>query len=201
MQRMSGIDPMFVYSETPVTPMEVAYACIFDPTTAPGGYSFEAVRAVLAERVPLLTPFRRRLMPVPLGLDHPRWVDDPDFDLDNHLHRVALPTPGGEAELTAMVAAVMGRPLDPDQPPWEMHVVEGLEGGKIGLIAKIHHSVIDGVAGVQLMAQLLDCERGGSSGRGLPSVVACRIAVEDAACRRGTADYLHQPRASPPRGA
>jgi WS/DGAT/MGAT family acyltransferase len=161
MERMSGIDPMFVYSETPVTPMEVAYACVFDPATAPGGYSFEAVRNVLAERVPTLVPFRRRLLPVPFGLDHPRWVDDPDFDLDNHLHRVALPAPGGEAELRAMVAAVMGRPLDPHQPPWEMHVVEGLEGGRVGLIAKIHHSVIDGVAGVQLMAQLLDLSEEG----------------------------------------
>ena len=166
MQRMNGIDPMFVYSETPVTPMEVAYACVFDPATAPGGYSFEAVRAVLAERVPSLVPFRRRLMPVPFGLDHPRWVDDPDFDLDNHLHRVALPAPGGEAELTSMVAAVMGRALEPDQPPWEMHVIEGLEGGHVGLIAKIHHSVIDGVAGVQLMAQLLDLSQ-----EGRPAVV------------------------------
>jgi diacylglycerol O-acyltransferase len=161
MERMSGIDPMFVYSETPVTPMEVAYACVFDPATAPDGYSFEAVRAVLAERVPSLVAFRRRMMPVPFGLDHPRWVDDPDFDLDNHLHRVALPAPGGEAELRAMVAAVMGQLLDPDLPPWEMHVVEGLEGGRIGLIAKIHHSVIDGVAGVQLMAQLLDLSEAG----------------------------------------
>jgi diacylglycerol O-acyltransferase / wax synthase len=156
MERMSGIDPMFVYSETPVTPMEMAYACIFDPVTAPGGYSFEAARAVLAERVPTLVPFRRRLMAVPLGLDHPRWVDDPDFTLDNHLHRVALPAPGGQAELSAMVAQVMSRPLSADQPPWEMHVVEGLEGGRVGLIAKVHHAVIDGVAGVQLMAQLLD---------------------------------------------
>jgi diacylglycerol O-acyltransferase len=161
MERMSGIDPMFVYSETPVTPMEVAYTCVFDPATAPGGYSFEAVRKVLAERVPTLVPFRRRLLPVPFGLDHPRWVDDPDFDLDNHLHRVALPAPGGEAELRAMVASVMSHPLDPHQPPWEMHIVEGLEGGRVGLIAKIHHSVIDGVAGVQLMAQLLDLSEEG----------------------------------------
>ena len=95
-------------------------------------------------------------MAVPFGLDHPRWVDDPAFDLDNHLHRVALPAPGGEAELRAKVAEVMGRPLDLQQPPWEMHVVEGLADGRVGLIAKVHHSVIDGVAGVQLMAQLLD---------------------------------------------
>ncbi len=114
---------------------------------------------MLADRVPTLPellPLRRRLMAVPFGLDHPRWVDDPAFDLDNHLHRAALPAPGGEAELRAKVAEVMGRPLDLHQPPWEMHVVEGLADGRVGLIAKIHHSVIDGVAGVQLMAHLLD---------------------------------------------
>jgi diacylglycerol O-acyltransferase / wax synthase len=168
MQRMSGIDPMFVYSETPLTPMEVAYACVFDPVTAPGGYTFEAVRAVLAARVPTLAPLRRRLMAVPLGLDHPRWVDDPEFDLDNHLHRVALPAPGGESELTALVAEVMGRPLLPGQPPWEMHVIEGLEGGRVGLLAKVHHAVIDGVAGIQLMAQLLDV-----SPEGRPVAAVC----------------------------
>ncbi|HEX3461442.1 MAG TPA: wax ester/triacylglycerol synthase family O-acyltransferase [Acidimicrobiales bacterium] len=156
MQRMSGIDPMFIYSETPETPMEVAYACVFDPATAPGGYSFDGVKALLAERVPTLPPFRRRLMAVPFGLDHPRWVDDPEFTLDNHLHRAAVPDPGGETELTRMVADIMGRPLRKDQPPWEMHVIEGLRGGRVGLVAKIHHSVIDGVAGAQLMAQLLD---------------------------------------------
>jgi diacylglycerol O-acyltransferase len=156
MERMSGIDPMFVYSDTPLTPMEVAYICVFDPVTAPGGYSFESVRAMLAERVPTLLPLRRRLMAVPFGLDHPRWVEDPGFELDNHLHRVALPAPGGEVELRAKAAEVMGRPLDFHQPPWEMHVVEGLADGRVGLIAKVHHSVIDGVAGVALMAQLLD---------------------------------------------
>jgi WS/DGAT/MGAT family acyltransferase len=156
MQRMSGIDPMFIYSDTPETPMEVAYACVFDPGSAEGGYSFERIEGVLAERMPTLTPFRRRLMAVPLGLDHPRWVDDPEFDLANHLHRAALPEPGGEEEFTEMVAEVMGRPLQPDQPPWEMHVIEGLAGDMVGLIAKVHHSVIDGVAGAQLLAQLLD---------------------------------------------
>ncbi len=156
MQRMTGIDPMFIYSDTPETPMEIAYACVFDPSSTPGGYSFERVQAVLDERVPTLPSFRRRLVAVPLGLDHPRWVDDPDFDLSNHLYRVAVPAPGGDEEFTAMVASVMGRPLTPGQPPWEMHVIEGLSGGRVGLIAKVHHAVIDGVAGAQLLAQLLD---------------------------------------------
>ncbi|HXP33515.1 MAG TPA: wax ester/triacylglycerol synthase domain-containing protein, partial [Acidimicrobiales bacterium] len=144
MERLSGIDPMFIYSDTPETPMEIAYVCVFDPTTAEGGYTFERVCGVLEARMPTLTPFRRRLVPVPLGLDHPRWVDDPEFDLGNHLHRAALPHPGGDEEFTAMVAKVMGRPLQPEQPPWEMHVIEGLAGGMVGLIAKVHHAVIDG---------------------------------------------------------
>jgi diacylglycerol O-acyltransferase len=163
MQRMTGIDPMFIYSDTPHTPMEVAYACVFDPSTAEEGYSFERVRDVLSERLPDLLPFRRRLMTVPLGLDHPRWVDDPDFDLGNHLFRVALPEPGGPAQFTEMVAKVMSRSLVADQPPWEMHVIEGLADGRVGLIAKVHHSVVDGVAGAALMAQLLDLNPEGRS--------------------------------------
>ena len=163
MERMTGIDPMFIYSDTPETPMEIAYACVFDPSTAAGGYTFERVADVLASRMPTLAPFRRRLVPVPLGLDHPRWVDDPEFDLGNHLHRAAAPEPGGEAEFTKMVAEVMGRPLQPEQPPWEMHVIEGLAGGMVGLIAKVHHAVIDGVAGAQLLAQLLDLTAEGSA--------------------------------------
>jgi WS/DGAT/MGAT family acyltransferase len=163
MQRMTGIDPMFIYSDTPETPMEIAYACVFDPSTLPGGYTFERVTGVLRTRIPTLQPFRRRLIPVPLGLDHPRWVDDPDFDLANHLHRVALPAPGGDAEFRAKVAEVMGRPLTPEQPPWEMHVVEGMADGRVGLIAKVHHAVIDGVAGAEMLAKLLDLTPEGSA--------------------------------------
>ncbi len=163
MQRMTGIDPMFIYSDTPETPMEIAYACVFDPTELDGGYSFERVTGVLRARIPTLEPFRRRLMPVPLGLDHPRWVDDPHFDLANHLHRVALPAPGGEPEFRAIVAEVMGRPLTPEQPPWEMHVIEGMADGMVGLIAKMHHAVIDGVAGAEILAKLLDLTPEGSA--------------------------------------
>jgi diacylglycerol O-acyltransferase / wax synthase len=163
MQRMTGIDPMFVYSDTPETPMEIAYACVFDPATADGGYSFERIARLLGARIPTLPPFRRRLLPVPLGLDHPRWVDDPEYDLANHLFRTALPAPGGEHEFTAKIAEVMGRPLSPEQPPWEMHVVEGLEGGMVGLVAKMHHAVVDGVAGAAMLARLLDLSPDGDA--------------------------------------
>ncbi|HEX3334452.1 MAG TPA: wax ester/triacylglycerol synthase family O-acyltransferase [Acidimicrobiales bacterium] len=160
---MTGIDPMFIYSDTRLTPMEIAYACVFDPSGLDGGYSFDHVRAVIETRLRDLPPFRRRLVRVPLGLDHPRWVDDPDFDLSNHVHHAALPSPGGPEQFSEMVAEVMGRPLQPDQPPWEMHVIEGLSGGKVGLIAKVHHAVIDGVAGAQLLARFLDLTAEGSA--------------------------------------
>ena len=196
MQRMTGIDPMFIYSDTPETPMEIAYACIFDPSSAPNGYAFEHVRSHLEERVPTLPSFRRRLVTVPLGLDHPRWVDDPDFDIANHLHRTALPAPGGPEEFSAMVAAVMGRSLIPAQPPWEMHVIEGVAGGRVGLIAKVHHSVIDGVAGAQLLAQLLDIDRGGAGGdRDVPALAACPAAVADPDGDRGVAQRGAEPAA------
>jgi diacylglycerol O-acyltransferase / wax synthase len=156
MQRMSGIDPMFVYADTQNTPMEIAYACVLDPASVPGGYDFERVRQVLTTRIPTLPALRRRFLAVPFGLDVPRLVDDPEFDLSNHLHRVASPAPGGPDEFAQMVSEVMSHPLPPDQPPWEMHVIEQLAGARIGLIAKVHHAVVDGVAGAELMAQLLD---------------------------------------------
>ena len=108
------------------------------------------------ERLHLLAPFRRRLVAVPGGLDHPRWIEDPDFDIDHHLHRGALPSPGDPAELARYAADVLSQPLDRTRPLWEIHVVEGLEGGLIAGVAKIHHAAIDGVSGVELTANLMD---------------------------------------------
>ena len=110
MQRMTGIDPMFIYSDTPETPMEIAYACVFDPSALPERLHLRAGRGrSRGSAIPTLPPFRRRLMAVPLGLDHPRWVDDPDFDLANHLHRVALAGSRRARRVRAKVAEVMGR--------------------------------------------------------------------------------------------
>ena len=95
-------------------------------------------------------------MRVPFGLHHPVWVDDPDFELDDHLVRASLPSPGGKAELDAFMASVMSRPLDPDRPLWEMYVVEGLEGDRTALIAKVHHAILDGVSGASVLAAFLD---------------------------------------------
>ena len=162
MERMTGIDPMFIYSDTPETPMEIAYACIFDPATADGWLHLRSASPIASRRG------SRRCPPSAAGSCPSRLVSITragwttlSSTWTTTCTAPRCPAPGGEAEFTALVAEVMGRPLTPGQPPWEMHVIEGLAGGKVGLIAKVHHAVIDGVAGAQLLAQLLDLDARG----------------------------------------
>ncbi|MFL6243579.1 MAG: wax ester/triacylglycerol synthase domain-containing protein, partial [Acidimicrobiia bacterium] len=146
MQRLDGMDASFVYLDTPAAPLQVGMACVFDPSTAPDGYSFAKVRRLVEDRLHLIPPFRRRLVEVPAHLHRPGWIDDPDFDLDRHLHCARLPAPGGITELEQFTADVFSRPLDPERPPWDMHIVEGLEGGMVGSVTKMHHTAVDGVS-------------------------------------------------------
>lgn len=159
MQRLSGIDSMFVALESPTNLFQVGAVTVLDPTTAPPGSPppHEALRRVLEHRLEQLVPFRRRLVTAPGGVDNPRWVEcAPDLDL--HVRRAALPGPGAEHELAMFAADVLSRPLERDRPLWEIHVVEGLEGGLVAGVAKIHHSAIDGVAGAEATAALMDLE-------------------------------------------
>ncbi len=138
--------------------MHVSMVAVLDPSTVPGGYSYEKLRDLVGERLALVPVFRRRLVEVPFRLGHPYWVDDRTFDLDYHMHRAALPSPGGIDELTRFVGDVCSRQLDRSKPLWEMHVVEGLEHGRVAMVSKVHHSTIDGVSGAELLAQLFDLE-------------------------------------------
>ena len=157
-ERLSGLDASFLYMETPTLHMHVAMTAVFDPSTIRGGYSFRRLRTLIAERVPLAPVFHRRLVEVPFRLGHPIWVDDPDFDIDNHLRRAALPSPGGMHELAEFAADIDSHQLNRDRPLWEMWLVEGLAGGNIALVAKMHHSTIDGVSGAELLGILFDLE-------------------------------------------
>jgi WS/DGAT/MGAT family acyltransferase len=112
----------------------------------------------VASRLDRAPAFRRRLARVPFNLGRPVWVDDTDFDLDYHVRRAALPSPGGPEELAGFAADVAGRPLDRSRPLWEMWVVEGVEGDKVAVVAKMHHATIDGISGANLMAHLFDLE-------------------------------------------
>lgn len=156
MQRLSGLDATFLYLETSNNHMHVAGVYVFDPTGVPGGMPFERVRELVRNRLHRLPPFRRRLVEVPFGLHHPVWVEDPAFDLDYHVRRAALPTPGDHRELLRFAGEVMGRPLDRRHPLWEMYVVEGLVDGHVAMITKTHHAAIDGGSGAELSVNLLD---------------------------------------------
>jgi diacylglycerol O-acyltransferase len=158
MRRLTGLESFFVSAETPTNLFHVGAVAILDPATVPAGSPppYQAICKVLEERMHLLTPFRRRLVGVPGGLDHPRWVEDGSLDIRQHVLRAALPAPAGLGELARFAAAVMGRPLDRDRPLWEIHVVEGLRGGLVAAVAKIHHAAIDGLTGIELTANLMD---------------------------------------------
>lgn len=157
-ERLSGLDAAFLYVETPSHHMHVSMVSMFDASTVPGGYSFEKVRGVIEERLPLIPMFRRRLVEVPFRLHHPIWIDDPDFDLDYHVRRIGAPAPGGVEELCELAGDFTSRPLDRTRPLWEMCIVEGLHDGRIGVMAKVHHSTVDGVSGAEVMVHLFDLE-------------------------------------------
>src|SRR5919204_1205570 len=121
----------------------------------------------MSGRLPLLPPLRWRLAEVPFGLDYPYWIDDSDFDLDFHVRELALPRPGSDRQLAEQVARIFSRPLDRARPLWELYLIHGLESGLTGMLTKIHHAVIDGLSGAEVMGLLLDLA---PEGRDLPPV-------------------------------
>ncbi len=156
MRRLTGLDASFLYLETPTTHMHVSGTYIFDPSGVEGGYRFERVKALIVNRLHRLPPFRWRLVEVPFGLHHPIWIEDPAFDVDNHVIRRILPPPGRQADLLEMAGEIMGQPLNRAHPLWEIHLIEGLQGGRVAMVAKTHHAAIDGASGAELVTNLLD---------------------------------------------
>ncbi len=160
LEPLSGLDSMFLYLETPRSPMHVGSVCILE-----GDLTFDAFRAHLASRLHLVKSFRQRLVEVPLGLDKPYWIDDPDFNIDWHLHHTALPKPGDWRQLRRLSARLFARPLDRSRPLWEMVFVEALDRipqvppGSVGIISKIHHAAIDGMSGVDIAGVLFDLSK------------------------------------------
>jgi diacylglycerol O-acyltransferase / wax synthase len=158
MQRLGGLDSAFLYFETPTMHMHVGGLMLVDPSTMSQPYSFVGFRDYIDSRMPLVPAFRRKLATVPLNLSRPYWVEDPDFDLDYHLHRIAVPAPAGDRETADVVAEILGRPMDRARPLWEMWIVEGRKDGLIAIVSKVHHSSIDGITGANMMAELFDLE-------------------------------------------
>lgn len=156
MQRLSGVDSAFLSLETPTTRMHIVGVIILDPSTVEDGYSFDNLKRLLLSRIHRMPPFYRRVRKVPFNIEHPYWVKDPNFDVDNHVRRMTIPAPGGRAELGKLVGQIAAAPLDRDRPLWEVIVIEGLENGHVALVTKMHHAAGDGMASGYLMLQMLD---------------------------------------------
>jgi WS/DGAT/MGAT family acyltransferase len=169
MRQLTSLDAQFLALETPRQYGHVAGLAVLDPSTAPGGaLLLEDLQIMLSERLPLLPPLRWRLVEVPLGLDYGYWIDDPDFDLEYHVRELALPPPGHDGQLAEQAARITARPLDRARPLWELYLIHGLENGRVAVLTKIHHSVIDGMSGAEIMGLLLDLS---PEGREMPADV------------------------------
>jgi diacylglycerol O-acyltransferase len=170
MRQLTSLDAQFLALENARQAGHVGSLAILDPSTAPAGrLGCPEVAALLRERLPLLPPLRWRLAEVPFGLDYPYWVDDPEFDLDYHVRELALASPGNDDQLAEQTARIMSRPLDRARPLWELYVIEGLESGYVAVLTKIHHAVVDGLSGAEIMGLLLDLA---PEGRELPEPAA-----------------------------
>lgn len=157
MEHLSGLDASFLYLETPAQLMHVCGLTIVDPATVPGGYSFDGMRAEIGRRIDGVPAFTFKIHKVPLGLDHPVWVRDDHFEIENHIHRVALPTPGGYDQLVELAGHLAEQPLDRSQPLWQMWLIEGY-GDQVVIFMKMHHATVDGVSGANLMSHLCSLE-------------------------------------------
>jgi WS/DGAT/MGAT family acyltransferase len=152
-ERLTALDNSFLLLEKPNSYMHVASTLIFEagPLRRPeGGIDVDAIREATAAALPQIPRYRQKLKYIPVE-NHPVWVDDDRFNLDYHLRHTALPKPGSVAQLKALSARIMQQHLDRSRPLWEMWVVEGLEGDRFALISKVHHCMVDGVSGVDLL--------------------------------------------------
>ena len=153
-ERLSALDASFLQGENESAPMNVGGVDVF----AGPPPSIEDFAAHIEGRLHLLPRFRQRIASVPLGLGRPSWTDDTRFRLSYHLRHTALPAPGGPEQLQTLFARILEQPLDRGRPLWEMWLVEGLEGGRFAVLHKFHHTLVDGIASVDVLQTILDSE-------------------------------------------
>jgi WS/DGAT/MGAT family acyltransferase len=156
MQQLSGLDAAFLALESATVFTHIGSVTVVDPSTCPEPLTLERLTEHVQSRLPEAPPFRRRLVDVPLGVDQPYWIEDPDFDIEYHVRGSAIPMPGTDDQLSDVVARLHARPLDRARPLWEMHLIEGLQGGRAAIYIKVHHAAIDGVSGNEIFTALLD---------------------------------------------
>src|SRR4051794_18430604 len=151
-ERVTALDASFLYLEERDTPMHVGGVLLLE--APPDGVT--AIESLVAARLPLVPRYRQRVLEVPGHLAHPVWADDPDFDVDYHVRRSALPRPGTEEQLLELVSRLMSRPLDRRRPLWELYLVEGLSGNRVAVVTKTHPALVDGLSAIDIGQVLLD---------------------------------------------
>jgi len=154
---LSARDAWFLYAERPDTPLDLATVYVFEGgSQVPGGRGAMGVEETVAERIHLVPRYRQRIHRVPFNLAHPVWIDDPNFDLGAHIRREVLQPPGDGAQVRRHVARILARPLDKRPPLWEMTLITGLRGGRVVIVNRAHHAMVDGVSSVDILTLLLD---------------------------------------------
>jgi diacylglycerol O-acyltransferase / wax synthase len=159
-QQISGSDAAFLYAESPTSPMHIATLNIVE-----GSLKFDDFRNIVKSKLHLIPKFRQRLLNVPMNLDYPYWVNDPNFDIDLHLTRIKLPDPANWKTLRKMTSTIFSAPLDLRRPLWSVHFIEGLDEiaqvpkGSVAILSKVHHVMIDGASGVGIMGVLFDKDK------------------------------------------
>lgn len=156
MRKLSAQDAMFLYSETPATPMHVGSVQYLEVREDRRDRFFDDFRTMLLERIHLVPYLTSRLEHTPMDIDHPVWVRHAAFDIDQHLHRVELPEPADQATLEQLVAELYEPLMDRRKPLWEMWVIEGLANGQVALLQKTHHAAIDGMSSIKAAELLFD---------------------------------------------
>lgn len=162
MKVLSALDATFLYLESAHSPMAIGGVYLIDANDTPDDFNYSSWHELVADRLQCSPVFRQRLVEVPWSLSHPAWINDPDFNLDVHLPRLALASPGGKDEVMKLAAEIWSRTLDRDRPLWELNLVEGvntypgMSPGSWALITRVHHAAVDGGAATDMMTALLD---------------------------------------------
>ena len=149
--RMTAMDAAFLYLERSGQRFHVASV-----VTTDGPVDFEPLVADLDAKLHLIPRYKQRPAQVPFGLGHPTWEPDPTFEIRNHVIRHRLRGAGDEGQLVELASRLFAQELDLRRPLWELHVIDNYAGGRSALVAKVHHCMIDGISGVQLMAVMFD---------------------------------------------
>lgn len=146
--RLSALDFSFLALDSAAAPLHVGWTMRFDGAPP----SLAALRRHLGARLDFVPRFRRRVSIPALGLGDPRWVDDPGFDIANHVHELTLAAPGGPAELRALAGTLLSRPLDPGRPLWQLYLIRFPRAGSGGfaIVGQAHHALVDGIAAIEV---------------------------------------------------